>query len=50
MYINKYFSTPIWNEEKPEFFKSLNKASDKYIKAARKRDKKIIKEHDHIAH
>ena len=43
MYINKYFSTPIWNEEKPEFFKSLNKASDKYIKAARKRDKKIIK-------
>jgi len=43
MYINKYFSTPIWNEEKPEFVKSLNKASDKYIKAARKRDKKIIK-------
>ena len=36
MYINNYFSTPIWMEEKPEFVKSLNKASDKYIKAAKK--------------
>tara|TARA_R110000803_G_scaffold24381_2_gene58870 strand:+ start:269 stop:832 length:564 start_codon:yes stop_codon:yes gene_type:complete len=27
-----YFSTPIWAEEKPEFVKSLNKTSDKYIK------------------
>ena len=32
MYINEYFKTPIWSEEKPEFVKSLNKASDKYIK------------------
>jgi len=36
MYINEYFKTPIWMEEKPEFVKSLNKASDKYIKAAKK--------------
>ena len=36
MYINEYFKTPIWMEEKPEFVKSLNKASDKYIKEARK--------------
>ena len=43
MYINEYFKTPVWTEEKPEFIKSLNKASDKYIKEARKRDKKIIK-------
>ena len=40
---NEYFKTPIWAEDKPEFVKSLNKASDKYIKEARKRDKKIIK-------
>jgi len=44
MYINNYFSTPVWSEEKPEFIKSLNKASDKYIKEARKRDKKIIRD------
>ena len=43
MYINEYFKTPIWSEDKPEFVKSLNKASDKYIKEARKRDKKNIK-------
>ena len=43
MQINNYFSTPIWSEQKPEFVKSLNKASDKYIKEARKRDKKLIK-------
>ena len=42
MYINEYFKTPIWSEDKPEFVKSLNKASDKYIKEARKRDKKIL--------
>ena len=36
MYINNYFSTPVWTEEKPEFVKSLNKAGDKYIKAAKK--------------
>ena len=46
MYINEYFKTPIWSEEKPEFVKSLNKASDKYIKAAKKMPeiKKYIKQ------
>ena len=41
---HEYFKTPIWTEERPEFVKSLNKASDKYIKEARKKDKKIIKQ------
>ena len=46
MYINEYFKTPIWMEEKPEFVKSLNKASDKYIKATKKmpEGKKYIKD------
>ena len=46
MYINNYFSTPIWTENKPEFVKSLNKASDKYIKASKKRpeSKKYLKQ------
>jgi len=35
MNINEYFKTPIWSEQKPEFIKSLNKTSDKYIKAAK---------------
>ena len=35
MYINEYFKTPIWSEQKPEFIKSLTKASNKYIKAAK---------------
>ena len=43
MFINNYFSTTIWHEQKPEFVKSLNKASNKYINEARKRDKKNIK-------
>jgi hypothetical protein len=34
MFINSYFPTVIWSEEKPEFVKSLNKASNKYIKDA----------------
>jgi len=34
-----HFSTPIWVEQKKEYVKSLNKASDKYIKEARKRNK-----------
>ena len=45
MYINEYFKTPIWSEQKPEFVKSLNKASDKYIKEARKTQKKYIKQY-----
>ena len=35
MHILEYFKTPIWVEDKPEFVKSLTKASNKYIKAAR---------------
>ena len=45
MFINTYFPTVIWSEEKPEFIKSLNKASNKYIIDARKREKKFIKEY-----
>ena len=43
MYINNYFWTSVWSEEKPEFVKSLNKASNKYINDARKREKEYIK-------
>ena len=35
MYINNYFNTTIWSEQKTEFVKSLTKASNKYIKSAR---------------
>ena len=35
MDINNYFNTTIWSEQKPDFIKSLTKASNKYIKAAR---------------
>jgi len=45
MYINNYFNTTIWSEQKPEFIKSLTKASNKYIKDARNREKAFIKEH-----
>jgi len=45
MYISNYFNTTIWSEQKPEFVKSLNKASNKYIKDARTREKAFIKEH-----
>ena len=45
MYINNYFNTTIWSEKKPEFIKSLNKASNKYILEARKRNKNFIKKH-----
>jgi uncharacterized protein (TIGR02466 family) len=46
MYKDDYFKTPIWSEDKPEFIKSLNKASDKYITAAKKRpeSKKYLKQ------
>jgi uncharacterized protein (TIGR02466 family) len=45
MYINNYFNTTIWSEQKPEFIKSLTKASNKYIKVAKNKEKKFIKEH-----
>jgi hypothetical protein len=43
MFINEYFKTPIWMEEKPEFVKSLTKATDQYIKEAKKLRKDDIK-------
>jgi uncharacterized protein (TIGR02466 family) len=45
MQITEYFKTPIWIEDKPEFIKSLNKASNQYIKDAKKREKDYIKKH-----
>jgi len=45
MQIVEYFKTPIWIEDKPEFVKSLNKASNQYIKDAKKREKDYIKKH-----
>ena len=45
MIIEQYFQTPIWSEQKPEFVKSLNKASNQYIKDAKKREKNYIKEY-----
>ena len=43
MFINNYFPTIIWSEDKPDFVTSLNKASNKYIKEARQREKEYIK-------
>ena len=43
MDITEHFKTPIWSEQKFDFLKSLTKATDKYIKNARTKDKKIIK-------
>ena len=45
MYIKNYFNTSIWFEEKLDFLKSLNKASNKYINEARKKNKEHIKKH-----
>tara|TARA_R110002072_G_scaffold57122_5_gene147197 strand:- start:179 stop:811 length:633 start_codon:yes stop_codon:yes gene_type:complete len=45
MHIHNHFSTTIWTEHKPDFIKSANKASNKYILDARKREKNYIKEH-----
>ena len=39
-----YFTCPIYWMDKPEWVKKLNKASDPYIKAAAKSNKKIINE------
>ena len=43
MFIEEYFKTPFWFEEKLDFLKSLTKATDKYIKEARELRKKDIK-------
>ena len=39
-----YFKCPIWHAEEPSFVKSLNKASDKYIKQSKKNSRKKIKD------
>jgi uncharacterized protein (TIGR02466 family) len=41
----EYFKTPIWFDHKPEFLQSLNKASNKYVKDAKKRNSDYIKKH-----
>ena len=47
MFINNYFNTTIWSEHKPEFVKSLDKASNKYIKQAKNlpETKEYVKKH-----
>ena len=39
-----YVKCPIWHAEEPSFVKSLNKASDKYIKESKKNSRKKIKD------
>ena len=39
------FKTTLWSEEKPEFIVSLNKASDPYIKEAKKKNSDHIKKY-----
>ena len=45
MDIHNYFSTVIWSEQKSEFVNSLNKASNKYIKKAKNKNKDHIKKY-----
>lgn len=40
--ITEYFKCPIWTAKVPHMVKSLNKASEKYIKDSQKRNKKEI--------
>ena len=42
----EFFKTPTLIESKPEFVKHLNKASNKYINEARKKEKEYIKKYD----
>jgi uncharacterized protein (TIGR02466 family) len=44
LHLNEYFSTPIWFTDEPSFVESLNKASDKYIDAAKEKLKTSIDE------
>jgi hypothetical protein len=43
MFIEEYFKTQFWFEEKLDFLKSLTKITDKYIKEAKELRKKDIK-------
>ena len=42
--LEEYFKCPIWFGDEPKFVDSLNKASDKYIEAAKKNLKPSIDE------
>ena len=42
--LEEYFKCPIWFADEPKFVDSLNKASDKYIEAAKKNLKPAIDE------
>ena len=44
MNITEFFSTPIWVENKPEFLKKIDIASDSYVLKARELKKGYIKE------
>jgi uncharacterized protein (TIGR02466 family) len=46
MFTEEYFKTPFWFEDKSEFLKSLTKATDSYIKEARKLNKDDIKKNN----
>jgi hypothetical protein len=46
MFIEEYFKTPFWFEEKLDFLKSLTKVTDKYIKEARELKKEDIKKNN----
>ena len=50
MFIEEYFKTPFWFEEKLDFVKSLTKATDKYIKEARDLRKADIKKMEISVH
>ena len=50
MQINEYFKTPIWFDYKPEFIKSLNKYSNKYIIKAKEKQKDYIKKMEILQH
>ena len=47
MRIEEHFKTPLWSEERPDFVKSLTKATNKYIQVAKKlpEAKQYIKRH-----
>ena len=45
MQITEHFKTPIWVDYKPDFIKSLDKFSDKYIKDSKNKQKKYIKKY-----
>ena len=43
MFINNYFSTPVWSEQKPEFVKSLIKQVTNILKKQETETKSILK-------